>query len=208
MHLDQDIRQILVSDFLQGSYRRSTAVQPQNGQKSDVDIVVVTTLEETSDVNSIAERFETFLNRHDEYKGNHERKSHSIGIGLDEVELDLVITSAPSEAMEETLQEESIRTTEFLRKVFQPSTFSAPIPVEFRSCSTEGWRSEPLRVPDYGEGVGENERWSSTDPLTQISWTVKKNASCNTHYVNVVKALKWWRRSKCAESKYPKGYPV
>jgi hypothetical protein len=211
MHGDEEISKLLVSDFLQGSYRRSTAIQPQNGQKSDVDIVVVTNLAETPDVDGIATRFEDFLNRYDEYKGNHKRKSHSIGISLEEIELDLVITSAPSETLDDALKEESERTAEILSKSFQASTFLEPIPFEFRNVRTssgEDWRAEPLRVPNYDEALLDDERWSSTDPLTQISWTVDKNAFCNRHYVNVVKALKWWRRTKCATSKYPKGYPI
>ena len=45
------------------------------------------------------------------------------------------------------------------------------------------------------------------DPLEQIAWTVEKNANTNDHYVNVVKAAKWWRAYKC-DGKYPKGYPL
>ena len=41
---DEDLSPIIVSTFLQGSYRRSTAVKPKNGNKSDVDIIVVTIL--------------------------------------------------------------------------------------------------------------------------------------------------------------------
>lgn len=194
MHQDEKIKDLLISDFLQGSYRRSTAIRPQNEQKSDVDIVVVTNLAETPDVNSIAAKFEAFLDRYDEYEGKHKRKSHSIGITLEEVELDLVITFAPSEAMQEVLKTESRGMSEILRKSFQPSTFDAPIPFHFSSLRKTGsdeWKAEPLRVPNYDPDITEDERWEKTDPLTQISWTVDKNASCNTHYVNVVKALKW-----------------
>ena len=42
---DEDLSPIIVSTFLQGSYRRSTAVKPKNGNKSDVDIIVVTNLD-------------------------------------------------------------------------------------------------------------------------------------------------------------------
>ena len=42
---DETLSKIIVSTFLQGSYRRSTAVKPKNGNKSDVDVIVVTKLD-------------------------------------------------------------------------------------------------------------------------------------------------------------------
>jgi tRNA nucleotidyltransferase (CCA-adding enzyme) len=42
-----DLKPILVSDFLQGSYRRYTAVRPKGDKRSDVYIIVVTKLGET-----------------------------------------------------------------------------------------------------------------------------------------------------------------
>src|SRR5215210_5790672 len=41
---DDDLSPIIVSTFLQGSYRRSTAIRPQGDKRADVDLVVVTTL--------------------------------------------------------------------------------------------------------------------------------------------------------------------
>jgi hypothetical protein len=52
------------------------------------------------------------------------------------------------------------------------------------------------------------EEWQDTHPLAQIQWTWDKNRATNRHYVNVVKALKWWRREKHPMPKYPKGYPL
>ena len=49
---------------------------------------------------------------------------------------------------------------------------------------------------------------SLTHPLAQIQWTWDKNRNTNDHYVNVVKALKWWRRENYSNIKYPKGYPL
>ena len=37
---DETLSKIIISTFLQGSYRRSTAVKPKNGNKSDVDVIV------------------------------------------------------------------------------------------------------------------------------------------------------------------------
>ena len=48
LRADDTLQSILISDFLQGSYRRSTAVRPKNDKRSDVDIIVVTTLSEAS----------------------------------------------------------------------------------------------------------------------------------------------------------------
>lgn len=42
---DETLSKIIISTFLQGSYRRSTAVKPKNGNKSDVDVIVVTKLD-------------------------------------------------------------------------------------------------------------------------------------------------------------------
>lgn len=42
---DEKLSKIIISTFLQGSYRRSTAVKPKNGNKSDVDVIVVTKLD-------------------------------------------------------------------------------------------------------------------------------------------------------------------
>ncbi len=51
------------------------------------------------------------------------------------------------------------------------------------------------------------QEWTPTHPLEQIRWTWQKNRASKGHYVNVVKAIKWWRRLN-SEPKYPKGYPV
>ena len=42
---DEDLKEVVVSTFLQGSYKRSTAVRPKNGKRSDVDIIIVTNLD-------------------------------------------------------------------------------------------------------------------------------------------------------------------
>jgi hypothetical protein len=65
------------------------------------------------------------------------------------------------------------------------------------------WKLAPLSIPDRDANT-----WETTHPLAQIKWTWEKNKHCNGHYVNVVKALKWWRRVKLSTLQYPKGYPV
>ena len=41
---DEHLKSMIVSVFLQGSYRRATAIRPQGDDKLDVDMVVVTRL--------------------------------------------------------------------------------------------------------------------------------------------------------------------
>lgn len=51
--------------------------------------------------------------------------------------------------------------------------------------------------------------WGPTHPLAQIKWTADKNRACNGHYINVVRAMKWWRHEHVDSlPKYPKGYPL
>ena len=47
LNADEGLKKAFVSDFLQGSYRRATAVRPKSDRCSDVDIVVVTKLSES-----------------------------------------------------------------------------------------------------------------------------------------------------------------
>lgn len=46
LHKDEYLKDIIVDSFLQGSYKRATAVRPfADKKKTDVDIIVVTTLD-------------------------------------------------------------------------------------------------------------------------------------------------------------------
>jgi hypothetical protein len=65
------------------------------------------------------------------------------------------------------------------------------------------WKLEPLLIPDR-----EANKWDKTDPLEQIRWTQEKNKNCNGHYVNVVKAIKWWKKVNMEDYKHPKSYPL
>ena len=38
--------------------------------------------------------------------------------------------------------------------------------------------------------------------------TIEKNKACNGHYINVVKAIKWWKRKAMPNDKHPKSYPL
>ncbi len=112
---DPDLSPHIVGTFLQGSYRRFTAVTAEKGQKSDVDVVIVTDFSEDQYTAADALReFTDFLDKHDEYKDRYEPNAHSIAIELDKVKLDLVVTSAPSEVNTESLQALSAMTREAL----------------------------------------------------------------------------------------------
>ena len=41
---DSKLKEIIISNFLQGSYRRATALTASAGKRADVDVVVVTNL--------------------------------------------------------------------------------------------------------------------------------------------------------------------
>ena len=65
------------------------------------------------------------------------------------------------------------------------------------------WKEEPLLIPDFDEN-----KWFRTHPLEQIRWTREKNQLCNGYYVNVVKAIKWWKKLELPNLKHPKSYPL
>lgn len=197
---------VIIGDFLQGSYRRKTATRPKNDNRADVDIVVVTTLSEAEYTPQQAMNvFVPFLNTH--YAGKWEFQGRSIGITMSQVSLDVVVTSAPSEILAKALRAESIRSEAALdEEDWQPSLEWVPSAMRANSLQRAGqtpqWKLDPLRIPDR-----DAKEWDDTNPLEQIRFTWDKNRACSKHYVNVVKAVKWWRRIN-PEPKYPKGYPV
>lgn len=198
---DEDLASITITTFLQGSYRRSTAVRPKNDQRADVDIVVVTTLHEADYTpHQAMERFKPFLERH--YKGKWRFQGRSIGIEMSAVDLDIVLTSAPSEAVKEVVLSKSLRGAETIEE----ATWEPPLDragVLYKSdAKQERWKLEPLRIPNR-----DAQCWDDTHPLEQIRVTYEKNKTTGGRYVNVVKALKWWRRIN-NEPPHPKGYPL
>lgn len=208
---DETIKQIRVSDFLQGSYRRATAVRPNDGRRSDVDIVLVTNLAENKFTPRQAMAlFEPFLNKY--YPDKWRPQGRSFGIALSYVDLDLVITSAPSEADKALLASDAVISDDDLeeardwrlneswvalskRQIFDSSQVSAADKPE--------WQTKPLRIPDRDAN-----QWEDTHPLEQIRRTRDKNAATNGHFVNVVKALKWWRLVNYTTPAHPKGFPL
>lgn len=189
---DEDLAPIIVSTFLQGSYRRSTAVKPKNGNKSDVDIIVVTNLDsEHTTPEEALDMFIPFLKKN--YEGKYRKQGRSLGISLSYVDLDIVPTSVPSEVVREELSSEELISEFSIEESF----------VFFSESEESGWKDEPLLIPDR-----EADSWDKTHPLEQIRWTVDKNKRCNSHYINVVKALKWWKKVMYPDMKYPKSYPL
>jgi len=210
---DEVLASIIVNTFLQGSHRRATAIRPKNDKRSDVDVVVVTKLSQDEYTPEAAmDVFVPFLDRH--YQGKWEFQGRSMGITLSYVDLDLVITSAPTESEIGILESDSVTSEDTPEDVGDWRLNKSWVSLEHRmqanamrrlkeSAQEPEWKLNPLYIPDR-----DAQRWEPTHPLEQISWTWGKNQACNTHYVNVVKALKWWRRVQHTTPKYPKGYPV
>lgn len=189
----EGLNDIIVSTFLQGSYRRATAIKPHGDKRADVDVVVVTNIsdqEKTPD--QALNLFIPFLDKH--YEGKYTKNGRSIAIELSYVDLDLVVTAAPSEIDAYQLTDSN--------KITNDLTIIETQDMIYKSSSD--WQLEPLLIPDRDAG-----EWVKTHPLEQIRWTQEKNSKCNGHYVNVVKALKWWQREHVEElPKYPKSYPL
>lgn len=218
LHDDKALKPIIVDTFLQGSYRRATAVRPKNDQRSDVDVILVTKLHE--DEYKPDEAFALFTPFLDTfYKNKYRIQGRSIGIELTYVELDLVITSAPSEREiglmeasnlfeeEDTLEEilPSEEVSELAKSWFAGRSWTqqnAYVQLQEMVRSAQ-WKLSPLSIPNRDAN-----NWEPTHPLAQIQWTWNKNKLCNRHYVNVVKAIKWWKKIKYPDFKHPKGYPL
>jgi hypothetical protein len=210
---DETLRSILVSDFLQGSYRRATAIRPVGEKRADVDVIVVTNLSEKEKPADAMDRFVSFLNKH--YPKKWHFQDRSIAIELSYVDLDFVITSAPCEADTEAVRSAAVKTFDTPEDVKDWRLVKSWIPIEYRNNSLaqnialseaakeSEWKISPLMIPDRERKV-----WEPTHPLEQIRWTWSKNNSCNGHYVNVVKAIKWSHRFMRNDTKYPKGYPL
>ncbi len=85
-------------------------------------------------------------------------------------------------------------------------TFAVDVPAKAKELGMT--TEEAARTLRYEIMNREAEKWDKTHPLEQIRWTAEKNRNCNTHYVNVVKALKWWRKTQYPDMKHPKSYPL
>lgn len=209
--LYDDMKGVVIDTFLQGSYRRSTAVRPTTAARSDVDVITVTNLDknEYTPKEALA-LFEPFLDKH--YEGNWKAKGRSFGIELSYVDLDLVITAAPSEVYTREFRQYShdaesifLEDADYETPFFWVPEGSPAFNLHSRSTARKDsdWKLDPLDIPDR-----DADEWDETHPLAQIAATWDKNRATNKHFVNVVKCLKWWKLLNHPEPKHPKGYPM
>ncbi|WP_437950753.1 hypothetical protein WME98_08015 [Sorangium sp. So ce296] len=190
----EPLKPAIVTTFLQGSYRRSTALRPAPNRRSDVDIIVVTRLHENEyDPAAALELFKPFVEKY--YKSQYRIQGRSIGISQRHADLDLVITSAPPESVMGILPDEG--------REDEPLEEETPAQKLKKAKQSVAWKETALRIPNR-----EAKRWEDTHPLVQLEWTREKNASTNGHFVNVVKAIKWWMYDRHADVGAPRGYPL
>ena len=192
LNADASLRECIVATFLQGSYRRATAVRPKDDSRPDVDVVVVTNISTETTPAAAMAKFAPFLERH--YAGSYKPNDRSYEITLDYVKLDLVITAKPCPEDEGLLKSAML---------FEDDDIETGAVLLARAASDSSWKPHPLLIPDRRVS-----QWQETHPLAQIHWTWAKNAACNGHYVNVVKAIKWWRKVRHTSPAYPRGYPL
>ncbi|EKF86587.1 hypothetical protein [Methanobacterium formicicum] len=200
---DEKLSKIISRNFLQGSYIRFTAIRPISGKRSDVDVIVVTTLDKDNCLPREAhDLFIPFLEKH--YKDKYEIQGRSIGISLTNVDLDIVVTAAPSNSEEDILKK--MESISGLSPLYLTRELESPIvKVNYQEIALKDdseKKETPLYIPDREANV-----WEETNPLEQIKWTNEKNIAANGYYRKVVKALKWWRNLKYP-GENPKSYPL
>jgi len=175
LNADKNLSEILVNTFLQGSYRRATATRPKFGKRSDVDVVVVTNLDKEKYTPEEAHNlFIPFLEKH--YKDKYRIQGRSLGIELSYVDLDLVVTAAPSESQKELLEEVSVQSQisiddlnywTFSKSEDFPQDIRSEIFLLFENQSNNAeWKTEPLYIPNRDAEI-----WEPTNPLAKIKWT-------------------------------------
>lgn len=202
---DNITKDLTIDSFLQGSYARSTCIKPEPGHKVDVDVIVVTNIDHNTTTPAAA--FDKIIPFVEKYYSDYEQQKRSIGISLEKVDMDLVITAAPSKEVQEEIRMASLSeafTIDDISNRNQSSYQTNALRKFFETNSGDKhWRSEPLLIPDIDDN-----NWYRTHPLEQIRWTRDKNQNCYGNYVNVVKALKWWKRVSMPGVKNPKSYPL
>jgi hypothetical protein len=208
---DPDLSPIFVSMFLQGSYARHTGTKPnENDTHVDVDLVAVTTLDPLFWTPArVVERFRPFLDREYPKQWMPNDRSMKISPTGIAVTLDLVVTAAPSEVQQEfykSFRESGVPDLRIEsrgdRGSEQTAAFREAIERVNQAFGSAEWQREPLLIPSRDLKI-----WVPTHPLEQIRWTREKNGLTHGHYVNVVKAIKWWRKEG-SHGEYPKAYPL
>ena len=207
---DKALAPVLVTTFIQGSYRRHTALKGDNDNHCDVDVVAVTRFDKrVHGPREVLDAFKPFLEAN--YPRRYEAQGRSWGIIWDDVvKLDLVPTAAPSESMLRIFESPGVGTWSpevgpwLLEEAQQKDLRVDPLFDAIQAARKDPrWVLEPLDIPDREAKI-----WDRTHPLAQIEWTTEKNRRTNGHYINMAKALKWWRRIKEPLPKYPKSYPL
>lgn len=187
---DDRLSQIIVTTFLQGSYRRATMLHAIQGNRPDVDVVVVTRLSPNQFTAAQAlDVFKPFLREH--YPSAWGTNERSLWVTIGGVDLDLVITSAPDYAEEGIL-------------LGQNSGDDAVDENDGSSATDNAlWKLKPLLIPDR-----QAQRWQETHPLAQLAWTRTKNRNTEGCFVNVAKSIKWLKRVTTGMPKHPRSYPL
>lgn len=187
LQADRNTSSHVVSVFLEGSFRRSTALRPRESSPLDVDVIIVTTFERTRVTpEQVLRGFRAFLQR--QYEGRWSARGRTIE--LDAVSTRLGVIVACQSARPELLQGESTATGLDDDPAVSPA-------------EREAWQMAPLYIPNR-----ERSRWEPTHPFAQLAWTRTKNVNCNGHYLGVVRAIKWWRRVHPGLSGQPQSYPL
>ena len=200
------LKPLLLTTFIQGSHRRSTANRGNQDHPCDVDIVAVTNLPRSSTTAAHAhDLFRPFLETH--YQGRYEPQERSWCISVDpEVKLDLVPTSEPdSEQLREAVIRKALEDWDPVHRLpggGRGYSLSDLI-LEAAKRDKDFNKAEPLWIPDRKLKI-----WEQTHPLHLIGWTAEKNLSTNGHFLHVVRVIKWWRRAMQPHPKHPKGYPL
>lgn len=192
---EESISDVYVTTFLQGSYRRSTALKPVNGEASDVDVVLVTTVDyKTTKPSAFLKRFYDLISSH--YR-HCRMQGRSIGIELESVSMDLVPVAVinPNRNLPGSFIK-MYRNSTTLENLMTNS----PLP---ESDSAAYSPNNPLMLSDR-----KTEEWERTHPLAQLEWTHDKNKRCNGYFFHVVKAIKWWHKYKYPEQEHPNSYPL
>lgn len=120
---DYKLSPLIEEIFLQGSYKRNTIVRHKDGKHSDVDIVVVMNLDiDEWSPDEVIQLFQSFLRKH--YKGWCRRQTHSWGIKLPNVHMDVI-----------------------------PALFSSEVSYNYIDNRGIRLKSKPLYIPDRREKI-------------------------------------------------------
>lgn len=171
LEADSLLRDRIIGTFIQGSYRRMTAIRPTSGERSDVDVVVVTSLQQSQSpgqkytASEAQALFYDFAERH--YKDKWRQQGRSIGIELSDVDIDLVITSAPSEEQQNVLEAVDTYALNESDDIFGSSYAYDALNLYdnvLAKAATPQWKLEPLYIPNTDDN-----RWDPTHPLPRSS---------------------------------------